>query len=340
VHPPSNTPARQQIRVLVTGASGFLGSHVCEQAARSGFQVRALVRPTSDKGFLETLPGVEFTVGAIEDVRSLEQAVEGVDAVIHAAGLVKVRRLRQFEEVNVQGTKNMIAATLRRAPAIQRFVQVSSLAALGPSLDGRPVTDDAPPNPVSRYGRSKLEGERAAIAASDRIPVTVIRPPLIYGPRDKECLAFFTSIQRGVLPILGDGRNTLSVITGADCARACVRALTATTPSGRSYLVDDGEIYVWRDALAEIEKVLGKRAWLRWGLPLPVVSLAAVATEAWASLTDTAQMLRRDKIKELRQRHWVCLGENARRELPWSPTTRWPQGVAETVAWYRSAGWL
>src|SRR5262249_34037279 len=164
-----------KMRVLVTGASGFLGSHVCEQAAAGGFQVRALVRPSSDRRFLETLPGIEFATGAIEDVRSLEQAVDGVDAVIHAAGLVKVRRLRQFDEVNVQGTKNMIAAALRRAPAIRRFVQVSSLAALGPSLDGRPLTDDSPPSPVSEYGRSKLEGERAAVAASDRIPLTIIR---------------------------------------------------------------------------------------------------------------------------------------------------------------------
>jgi nucleoside-diphosphate-sugar epimerase len=266
--------------------------------------------------------------------------VEGVDAVVHVAGIVKARRLQNFDQVNVQGTRNMVAAAVRRAPRLRRFVQVSSLAAVGPSPDGKPILDSAEPNPVSRYGRSKLESEQAVLAASDRMSVTVIRPPLIYGPRDKECLAFFTSIQRGVLPILGDGRNTLSLITGADCARACIQAVTADAPSGRSYLIDDGEIYVWREALAEIEKALGKRAWLRSGLPLPIVSLAAATSQLWGLLTNTAQMLTLDKMKEFRQRHWVCSGSNARRDLGWSPTTRWPAGVAQTLAWYRSVGWL
>ncbi len=328
------------MRILVTGASGFLGSHVAEQAALNGFQVRALVRATSNRQFLETLPSIEFALGAVEDVPSLERAVEGVDAVVHAAGIVKARRLVDFDQVNVQGTRNIVAAAVRRASKLRRFVQVSSLAAVGPSPDGRPIVDGTEPKPVSRYGRSKLEGEYAVLSASDRMPVTVIRPPLIYGPRDKECLAFFTSIQRGVLPILGDGRNTLSLITAPDCARACIQALTADTPSGRNYLIDDGEIYVWREALAEIEKALGKRAWLRSGLPLPIVFLAAAGSQLWGSLTNTAQMLTLDKIKEFRQRHWVCSGANARRELGWSPTTRWPAGVAQTLTWYRAVGWL
>src|SRR5260370_41986021 len=168
------------MRVLVTGASGFLGSHVAEQAALSGYQVRALVRATSDQQFLQTLPSIEFALGAVEDVASLERAVEGVEAVIHAAGIVKARRLEDCDQVNVQGTRNMVAAAVRRDSKLRRFVQVSSLAAVGPSLDGRPIVDGAEPKPVSRYGRSKLEGEHAVLSASDRMPVTVIRPPLIY----------------------------------------------------------------------------------------------------------------------------------------------------------------
>ena len=194
---------------------------------------------------------------------------------------------------------------------------------------------------MTHYGRSKLEAERAVLAAKDRLHVTVVRPPLIYGPRDRETLAFFTSVRNGVLPMTGDGSNTLSVVYVADCASAVVRALGARgVPSGRTYFVDDGTVYVWRDALAEIESALGRRAFVRFGMPMGVVKVAAAATQLWGKMTNTAQMLTLDKVNELKQRHWVCEGSGARRELGWQPRTSWPQGVAKAVAWYRQAGWL
>jgi nucleoside-diphosphate-sugar epimerase len=329
------------MRVFLTGGSGFLGSYVAEQLAEQGHTVRALVRPRSARNVLERLPRIEFAAGAIEDRASLDAAMDGVDAVIHVAGLVKARRPEEFFQVNTEGTKNLLAAAAARAPGLKRFVYVSSLAAVGPSPDGKPVPDDAPPRPVTQYGRSKLAAEQVVLAAKDRVPVTILRPPLIYGPRDRETLAFFTSIKNGVLPVLGDGTNTLSVVYGQDCAAACVRAATAGgLPSGRTFFVDDGAVYVWRDALAEIEKALGKRAFVRVGLPLGFVKVAAAATQLYGRVTNTAQMLTLDKVNELKQRHWVCEGAGARTELGWHPRTTWPQGVVETVDWYRRAGWL
>jgi len=329
------------VRVLLTGGSGFLGSYVAEGLAEGGHTVRALVRPRSDKKILETLPRVEFAAGAIEDRASLDGAVRGVDAVIHVAGLVKARNSAEFYAVNTEGTKNLLAAAEAHAPGLRRFVYVSSLAAVGPRDDGKPVPDDAPPRPVTQYGRSKLAAEQAVLAAKDRIPVTVIRPPLIYGPRDKETLAFFTSVKNGVLPMTGDGRNTLSVVYGKDCAAACIKAAVSDgVPSGRAYFVEDGEVLVWRDALDAIEKALGKRAFVRFGLPIGVIKAAAAATQLYGKVTNTAQMLTLDKVRELRQRHWVCEGRGAREELGWSPSVSWGQGVAEAVEWYRAAGWL
>jgi nucleoside-diphosphate-sugar epimerase len=193
---------------------------------------------------------------------------------------------------------------------------------------------------VTHYGRSKLAAEQAVLAAKGRVRVTVIRPPLIYGPRDRETLAFFTSVKRGVLPVLGDGSNTLSLIYGEDCAAAIVRAAVSDGPSGRTYFVEDGGVYVWREALAEVEKALGRRAFFRLGLPMPAVVVAAAASQLYGKVTRTAQMLTLDKLNELKQRHWVCEGSGARRDLGWQPRTTWPDGVAKTVTWYRQAGWL
>jgi len=327
------------MRVLLTGGSGFLGSFTAEQLAAGGHVVRALVRPRSDKRVLEKLPAVELAPGAIEDRASLTAAAAGVDAIVHVAGIVKARRPEDFFQVNAQGTRNLLDAAL--ANGVGRFVYVSSLSAVGPSLDGSPVRDDAEPRPVTQYGRSKLEAERAVLAAKDRLHVTVLRPPLIYGPRDRETLAFFTSIRNGVLPMTGDGRNTLSVIYVKDCAAAIVRALEAkNAPSGRAYFVEDGAVYVWRDALAEIETALGRRALVRFGMPVGVVKIAAAATQLWGKVTNTAQMLTLDKVNELTQPHWVCSGAGARRDLGWEPRVRWAQGVQEAVKWYRAEGWL
>jgi nucleoside-diphosphate-sugar epimerase len=328
------------MKVLLTGGSGFLGSYVAEQLDALGHTVRALVRPSSDKAVLEKLRNIEFAAGAIEDRASLDKAVAGVDAVIHVAGLVKARRPEEFFTVNTEGTKALLAACEAHAPGLKRFVYVSSLAAVGPSADGKPVPDDAECKPVTHYGRSKLAAEQAVLAARERLPVTVIRPPLIYGPRDRETLAFFSSIKSGVLPVLGDGNNTLSVIYGADAASACVQAVLQDAPSGRTYFVEDGSVYVWREALAEIEKAMGKRAFMRVGLPMGVVKLAAAASQAWGKVTNTAQMLTLDKVNELKQQHWVCSGEGARKELGWAPRTQWAAGVAEAAQWYRKEGWL
>src|SRR5467141_5477071 len=219
------------MKVLLTGGSGFLGSFVAEQLSAEGHVVRALVRPHSARKILDKMARVEFAPGAIEDRASLGAAVDGVDAVVHVAGIVKARRPTDFFEVNTKGTQNLLDAAVARG--VGRFVYVSSLAAVGPSLDGTPVPDDAEPRPVTQYGRSKLEAERAVLAAKDRLHVTVLRPPLIYGPRDRGPPASFTSIRNGVLPMTGDGRNTLSVIYVKDCAAAIVRALEAkNAPSG------------------------------------------------------------------------------------------------------------
>jgi len=328
------------MKVLNTGASGFLGSHVAEQLAQGGHRVVALVRRSSNTRFLSTLSGVELAHGAIEDADSVRRAMDGVDAVVHSAGLVKARDEAEFFKINVDGTRNLLDAAKAVAPGLRRFVFVSSLAAVGPSLDGRPVPGHARPEPVTGYGRSKLAAERLVVAEKDALPVVVLRPPMIYGPRDNESFAFFQSVSRRVLPMLGDGTNTLSVIYASDAASACVRAIDAGVPSGRAYFIDDGEVYVWRDMLTHIETALGSRALLRKGMPFFLVRGAALASETLGRMTGKAVMLTRDKLNELSAPHWVCDSSDARQELGWQPKVKWAEGTRRSVAWYRENGWL
>jgi len=326
-------------RVLVTGASGFLGSHVAEQLAASGHQVVCLVRKSSNVKFLQTLEGVELAYGAVEDRDSIKAAMLGANAVIHSAGAVKARTPEEFHAINVAGTENALAAAREVAPDIERFVFVSSLTVVGPSLDGKPVSRDSR-NPVTHYGRSKLAAEDAVVAQKDNLPVVVLRPPMIYGPRDNESFAFFQSVSRRFLPIVGSGDNTMSVIYASDAASACIKAITADIPSGNRYFVDDGRIYVWKAMLGDIESALGKKALGRFGIPVGALKFAAFASEAMGKATGKAVMLTRDKINELAAPHWVCDSLETRRDLGWEPLVDWPEGTRRAVAWYRANGWL
>lgn len=328
------------MNVLVTGASGFLGSHIAEQLSLRKIPTVALVRKSSNRKFLETLPHVSLRFGSVNDRHSINDAMVGVSHVIHAAGLVKAKQPSEFFRTNTDGTQNLLDAAASLGDKLERFVLVSSLAALGPSMDGAPVPDDADPNPVTHYGRSKLAAEQLVAAARHNVRSVIIRPPMIYGPRDNESFAFFQAISRGILPYLGSGKNTLSVVYAADCASACIRALEANVPSGSTYFVDDGQVYVWLDMLKTIEAAMGKRARLRMSVPFGVLKAAAVFSELGGRLTDKAVMLTRDKVNELSAPHWVGDSRRAQSELAWRPEIDWAEGTRRAAAWYRAEGWL
>lgn len=326
--------------ILLTGASGFLGSHIAEQLSREGKPVRVLVRSTSNINALKSLEHVTLVEGALDDKRSLLEAVKGVDYVIHAAGIVKARDPAQFHFTNAGGTVSLLDAVRQNAPQLKRFVLVSSLAVAGPSLDGKPVSVDGKPNPVTDYGRSKLAGERAALAVKSDIPITIIRPPVIYGPRDREMLAFFKSVKLGVLPYMGSTSRGVSAIFAPDCAAVCIAALDASPQSGKVYFVEDGHTRTLGELVGAIESALGKKAWIRVPIPRRALEVAALGSELFGRATDRAMMLTRDKCNELYASHWVCDATEARRDLGWEPKVTFDRGARITAEWYRQQGWL
>ncbi len=327
------------MRVLVTGASGFLGSWIAEVLTKDKHQVRALVRKTSNTTFLEKLGGVELVYGSVEDAPSVNNAMADVDAVVHSAGLVKARSVTEFQEVNVQGTVNLLDAAEKRGAALKRFVHVSSLEACGPSRDGTPV-NVTQEEPCTTYGRSKLAAERAVIARKDKLPVTILRPGAIFGPRDAEILEAFKTVHRGLLPTIAGGTALGVFIHASDCARACVDAIAADVPSGSVYfIVDDTGPVTQRAFLEMVEAALDKRALLRISLPKSVLKQVAFGVQAFGKLTNKAVMLTPEKANMLLQ-HFVCDSSEAQRALGWKPQTKLREGLRETATWYKQAGWL
>lgn len=324
--------------MLVTGASGFLGSHVAEFLADRGHHVIALLRPSSDRTFLQGFKWDEV-IGDLRRPESLSKATEGAEAIIHIAGLNKARDETEFDSVNETGTANLLRAA-EASRRLRRFVYISSLAAHGPSPDGqpRPVEDEA--RPVSAYGRSKLRGEKRVLSYSDRWPVTVVRPSIVYGPRDRQTLTFFHMARWRFAPIMGDGGNLLTFVYIKDAARAIADAATAQgDTSQRVYSLTDGRFYSWLDLVSTISMVERKKI-LTLRLPPFIFYIAAMASEKMGATFNQAPTITRDKVAEMTQRYWTCSFEAIHRDLDWAPTVELEEGMTIAAGWYRDQGWL
>ncbi|MDH3603787.1 MAG: NAD-dependent epimerase/dehydratase family protein, partial [Candidatus Tectomicrobia bacterium] len=190
------------MRVLVTGGTGFIGIHVIAELMQRGWQVRCLVRATSNRLALAGYE-VEYVVGSLDDPVALRQAVQDIDVVIHLAGATKAQSAAEFDRINHGGTQQLVNACVQSGVSLRSFVYISSIAAAGPSLSATPLTEDDAPHPVGPYGRSKLLAEQAVLKANPCLPVTVLRPSAIYGPRDIDFLQLFRAVKRGLLPCLG-----------------------------------------------------------------------------------------------------------------------------------------
>ena len=326
------------MRVAVTGASGFVGSCVAAQLAESGHRVRLLLRATSSRRFLPEAPW-EIVEGDVTRPGSLPPFLDGADAVIHAAGLVKARRKVEFEAVNAVGTENLLAAAAQ-TPGLSRFVYLSSLAAHGPSLGGSPQPLTAAAAPVSAYGGSKARGEAAVWGSPLAGRSVALRLPVVYGPNDLALLPFFQLVKRRVAPLLWGGRNVLSIVYIEDAARAAAALATADAPvGGKAYTADDGNHYSWRQLLSHIEAALDRKALL---LPVPLWAYqsAALLSEGYGVLAGKAVPLSLDKVAEMRQPYWISSNRAIEDDLGWRPQVSFPEGAGLTAAWYRGQGLL
>jgi nucleoside-diphosphate-sugar epimerase len=325
------------VRVLVTGASGFLGGHLATLLVRSGHIVRALVRPTSDRTVLDPL-GVETVTGAVDDRPSLEAAFEGVDAVVHAAGLTMALSREDYERVNVAGTKNVLDAAQTSGARLKRFVHVSSLAVVGPSDGPWAPPADRPLEPRSTYGRTKAAGEALALGRAPALPVTVIRPPVVYGPRDREFLRVFRSASIGVVPYFA-GKGAVSLVHAEDCAAAIVAILEKEHPAGRIYPVDDGPPHTPKEIAVAVSRALGKRT-LRIPVPRAVVWPVAAVSGAVAAVRRRPVLLTLDKAPEIIAPFQVSGHDAIGFDLDWKPAIGIEEGFRRTAEWYRTHGWI
>ncbi len=322
------------MRALVTGATGFVGSHLAEALRRRGDEVTALARSSNKAATLAPL-GVKVVPGDLHDAGALQRAVENQDVVFHVAGVVAARSEADFMRANRDGTANLVAAAERAGDP--KLILVSSMAAGGPARYGAPLTGSEPPHPVTAYGRSKLAAEQVVTATS--LPWCILRPPMVYGPRDREVLKVFRLARLGMGPVFGDGGQQLSAVHGADLAAALVAVATSGGAEGRIYYPCHPEIFTSAEFVRAVARAMDRRITIL-RIPDPIGRALLRITEASARLARQPTILTTDKANEFFQSAWTGDPSPLTRETGWQAAHDLESGLADTWQWYRSAGWL
>jgi nucleoside-diphosphate-sugar epimerase len=331
------------MKILITGASGFIGSFIVEEALKRGFETWAAMRKSSSKEYLQ-----DERIHFIElNLSSKEQLVEQLkphqfDYVVHAAGVTKCLNKQDFHRINTLGTKNLVDALLEIEMPLKRFVFVSSLSIFGAIKEQQPydeIRESDTPQPNTAYGRSKLEAEHYFESLGSRIPYIILRPTGVYGPKEKDYFLMAKSIKQHSDFAVGFKRQDITFVYVEDVVQAVFLALDRGE-NGRKYFLSDGEVYQSTTFSDLIHEELGRPWWIRIKAPVWVLRIITFFGEYIGRMTGKVTALNNDKFNILKQRNWRCDIQPAIKELGYEPKVKLAEGVRRTIQWYKEQGWL
>jgi nucleoside-diphosphate-sugar epimerase len=326
------------MKALVTGAAGFIGSHLVEALVQRGVQVKCLVRPTSHLKWLQGL-SVEIIYGDCQEKDSLGPGVKDVDLVFHLAGATRAVDAKTYFAVNALGTENLVQACLEHNSRLQKFIYLSSQAAAGPGRDGGKKKESDHCSPVSPYGMSKRRGEELALSQAHALPLLILRPCAVYGPRDKAFFFLFQCLAKRIKPSFSGGVQCLSLCSVQDLVDALLLAASTRTRSGEIFFLSDGQDY----RMEEINDIFAQAmAVTAFHLRLPpsvLFGIAAVA-EYFSKVSGKPALISRGRAEELIQPNWLCDISKARTLLGFDPQISLPLGAKLTFDWYKKEKWL
>ncbi len=323
-----------QPKALVTGASGFIGSHLVEALIPQKWDITCLVRPTSRTGFLQKLK-VKLAVHDPSNPASLEMAVRGQDYIFHLAGRIRSASRRAYNAANYQLTKDLVQACLKENPGLKRFVYVSSIAAAGPSFPGKYSEESLPPSPESEYGRTKLKGEQSVRDSWDIIPSTIIRPPNVYGPRQQETELLVKLVSKRIVPILKERGATTSLIYVKDLVEGILQAAFSPKTRSQVYYLTDRKGYSWRSLILTMKShILGSSFFVP--VPEDLISAAAWLADVIKSTGVVRPFFGRKIWSAMTQTLWLYSTAKAEKDFGFRARYELDEGIRETVRYYRT----
>ena len=328
-------------KILITGASGFIGSFIVEEALRRDMEVWAAVRPSSSRQFLQD-SRIRFIDLDLSSEKRLTGQLQGhqFDYVVHAAGVTKCLHKEDFFRVNTHGTQNLVSVLQRLQMPLQRLVYISSLSIMGAIREQQPyreITERDTPQPNTWYGKSKLEAEQWL--ATQSVPYVILRPTGVYGPRERDYFMMAKSIRSHLDFAVGYRQQDITFVYVTDVVQAVFLALEKGE-NGRAYFLSDGEVYQSSTFSNLIRRELGNPWWLRITAPLWLLRVITCCGEWAARLTGRVTALNNDKYNIMKQRNWRCDIRPARLELGYEPQVKLDEGVRLAIQWYKKNGWL
>lgn len=330
------------MNVLITGSGGFVGSHIVDEYLRRSHNVSVIVRNETTFRWIDS-NRVTIFKGSYNDVSFLQNAVKNQDIIIHSAGVLASSNYEGFYKGNVVVTKNLLEAVAIANPTIKRFVHISSLAVAlpSPSLE-QPTTEDViVDEPLTKYGKSKSETEKVVCSFMQNIPITIIRPPAIYGPRDEAIYDYFRLIAHGfIAPIMGFDNKRMSLIYVGDLVRGIYDASLSQKTISQTYYITSKEFYSWMDIITATKKALNKRFLLPIPLPHLLILLNGYISTFVGKIKKEPPVFDIEKAKNFTQRHWICSHKKALNDFQFEQQISLQEGIQETMDWYKNNGWL
>jgi len=325
------------MKILVTGGTGFVGSHIIDKLLEDDHSIVATIRQSSN---LRWIPQdkIETVLAPLGQCDNLESILPDIDIVIHAAGITKATKSDNFFKINTTGTQKLLELCKHTADNLKKFVFISSQAAGCPGKACDSICEKSLESPMTSYGKSKLEAEKIAETYSEYFDIGIIRPPSVYGPRDSSIFIYFKIVNMGILPFIGSPERQFSLVYVEDLARAVNLILQKSTSQFSKYYVCDGPRHTWREFGTELALALGKKP-LKLRLPKFSLKTVAAFNEIGSAIIKKPVLLSMEKSQEL-CRNWVCHDNLIREELGFVNKFDLKTGLQKTVKWYRENDWL
>jgi dihydroflavonol-4-reductase len=323
---------------LVTGATGFIGSHLVDALLERGCKVHCVVRETSNLQWLDT-SRVTLHTGDLHQPETYQECLNEVDYVFHCAGITRANNRHEYLHNNARVCVPFYRSCVEHGKQIKGVVHVSSLAAVGPTPPDQKVDEDTPCHPLTYYGKSKLTGEEIALGFASELPMVVLRPPVVYGEREVNFFSYLKAINLKLAIKVGTASQTLSLIYAKDLVDAMIRAAEAPDPDRNVFFITDGNTYSWDDVADASMKALDVRA-RTVIIPISLMGFAAMVSEFLAKMGNKTPLLDRQRMIDLRQSSWTASSERFFNHYSFQPRLDLNQGMKRTCAWYKQQGWL
>lgn len=324
-------------KAFVTGSTGFIGSHLVEALLNKQYKIKCLVRKSTNLKWIKDLP-VEIVYGDLFNKDVLTQATKDVDYIFHIAGVTASHTKSGYYLGNVEATKNLLDAASQN-PNLKRFIYAGSLTAVGPASSKVPPNEESPCNPITTYGKSKLEAEKEILKFKDKIPVTILRLPAVYGPRDTATLDFFKAVSRGIIPLVGYKSKYISILYVTDVVNALIIASENERAIGEIFLIGSEKFYTWEEIGATIERCAKHRT-IKIRFPEFAVVIAAAINNLLDVFRKKPSVFNIEKSKDMIADAWIADITKARNHLNFRQTVDLEEGIRKTFDWYKKEGWI